>query len=125
MMNIINSAAKLLFNEDNLGFLYACVIFLIITIKIISSNKNMIKIIFDFVKKPKAIIGFSIIIIWCLLVYKYSKLKDEPKENIKRVITATKKAILALVIAFFARIDLVVAPFWLVWIITYYLEGWI
>jgi hypothetical protein len=30
-----------------------------------------------------------------------------------------------LLIAFFARIDLVIAPFWLVWLIAYYLEDWV
>ena len=105
-------------------FYMRCIIFLIITIKTII-KQNKYKIIFDFVKKPEAIIGFSMIVIWCLLVYKYSTLKDEPKENIEKVKNATKKAILALIIAFFARLDLVIAPFWFVWLIAYYLEGWI
>ena len=47
------------------------------------------------------------------------------KEWSEKLKNASKKAILALLIAFFARIDLVIAPFWLIWMMAYYLEDWV
>jgi hypothetical protein len=41
---------------------------------------------------------------------------------------ATKRALVALIVAYFARIDLVIAPFWLVWVFSYWTKesgGWI
>ena len=45
--------------------------------------------------------------------------------NVEKLKNASKKAILALLIAFFTRIDLVIAPFWLIWMMAYYLEDWV
>ncbi len=46
-------------------------------------------------------------------------------DTIGKLQNATKKALLALLIAFFASIDLIIAPFWLIWVIAYYLEDWV
>lgn len=72
----------------------------------------------------------TLIAAWIYLIYNYaSKNKDSTDkktlENIEKLKNASKKAILALLIAFFARIDLVIAPFWLIWVMAYYLEEWV
>lgn len=71
-----------------------------------------------------------LIMVWIYLIYNYtSKNKDsndkKTLENIEKLENASKKAILALLIAFFARIVLVIAPFWLIWVMAYYLEEWV
>ena len=67
---------------------------------------------------------------WIYLIYNYSSKNKDSKdkkilENVEKLKNASKKAILALLIAFFARIDLVIAPFWLIWMMAYYLEDWV
>lgn len=70
-------------------------------------------------------------IIWLILTLAYStyilynKAKNEDEEKSQK---ATRHAIMALIIAYFSRLDLVIAPFWVVWVFSYYtddLEGWI
>ena len=39
-------------------------------------------------------------------------------------IESTKKAILAIIIAMFAKIELILPVFWLIWLTAFYLEGW-
>jgi len=53
--------------------------------------------------------------------------KGETKD-IEKMQTATKRALVALIVAYFARIDLVIAPFWLVWVFSYWTKesaGWV
>ena len=123
-MNIITSIARAIFKHNDSGILYASITFILITINAIIRQKKG-KILVEFIKNPKTFFSFFLIIIWCFLVYVYSTLKNVSKENVEKVKNATKKALLAFIIAFFAKLDLVIAPFWLVWIIAYYLEGWI
>ena len=46
-------------------------------------------------------------------------------ELVWKKIESTKKALLAIVIAFFASLDLIVAPFWTVWLLAYFFRDWI
>ena len=38
---------------------------------------------------------------------------------------ATKKAITAFIIAIFASVDLTIAPFWIIWVLTYSFDHWV
>lgn len=38
---------------------------------------------------------------------------------------ATKKALTAFIIAIFASIDLTIAPFWIIWVLTYSFDNWV
>ena len=40
-------------------------------------------------------------------------------------IVATKKAALAFIIAVFAYLDFTIAPFWIIWILSYSFDSWI
>tara|TARA_B100000963_G_scaffold360066_1_gene389594 strand:+ start:756 stop:1097 length:342 start_codon:yes stop_codon:yes gene_type:complete len=46
-----------------------------------------------------------------------------PKKSHER--EATKKAITAFIIAIFASIDLTIAPFWIIWVLTYSFDNWV
>lgn len=62
-------------------------------------------------------------IIWILGIIIYSTYILNNKSNTKesqKVKSATKKALVALIIAYFAKLDLVIAPFWIVWVFCYY-----
>lgn len=56
-------------------------------------------------------------LIFCLFV-----LLSDSKYISERIISSTKKAIVAFFIALCAHLDLLVTPFWLIWVISYYLN---
>jgi hypothetical protein len=45
------------------------------------------------------------------------------KDKVVKMQIATKRAVVALIVAYFARIDLVIAPFWLVWVFAFWQGG--
>jgi|TARA_B110000014_G_scaffold245465_1_gene217444 hypothetical protein len=129
-MTIVDYLSNSIFSiNGTAGFNVALILFFLLTIRAII-QLGKLKNIIDFFKKPKTIGQLSLIVAWIYLIYNYaSKNKDSKDkktlENVEKLKNASKKAILALLIAFFARIDLVIAPFWLIWIMAYYLEDWV
>jgi len=129
-MTIVDYLSNSIFSTDGTtGFNVTLILFLLLTIRAII-QLGKLKNIIDFFKKPKTIGQLAMIVAWIYLVYNYaSKNKDSKDkktlENVEKLKNASKKAILALLIAFFARIDLVIAPFWLIWMMAYYLEDWV
>ena len=123
-MSIIDSINNFLFAGSDQDFPYAAILFLLLTLRAIVAKGKSSEAI-KFFKNPRTIGNLVLIMIWCYLVYRFSKNKKASTKNIERVQNATKKALLALLIAFFARIELVIAPFWLIWVIAYYLEDWV
>ena len=121
-----NMADSIFSQTSSSGFNIAAILFIILTMRAIF-KLNKTKEVINFFNNKKTIGQLFFILFWCFLIYRFIKThpakKDSQKvENIK---SSTKKAVVALFIAFFARIDLVIAPFWLVWLISYYLEDWI
>lgn len=129
-MTIVDYLSNSIFSTDGTtGFNVAIILFLLLTLRAII-QLGKLKDIIEFFKKPKTIGQLSLIAAWIYLIYNYaSKNKDSKDkktlENLEKLKNASKKAILALLIAFFARIDLVIAPFWLIWMMAYYLEDWV
>ena len=76
-------------------------------------------------------IHFMIIIIFTAVIYYLNnssqKMKhtEEEKKELKKHIEAIKKALLALVIALLVHFRLSIAPFWIVFFLAYYFDGWI
>ena len=129
-MTIIDYLSNTIFSTDGTtGFNIAVILFLLLTLRAII-QLGKLKDIIEFFKKPKTIGQLSLIVGWIYLIYNYSSKNKDSKdkkisENVEKLKNASKKAILALLIAFFARIDLVIAPFWLIWMMAYYLEDWV
>ena len=129
-MTIIDYLSDTIFSTDGTtGFNIAVILFLLLTLRAII-QLGKLKDIIEFFKKPKTIGQLSLIVAWIYLIYNYSSKNKNSKdkkisENVEKLKNASKKAILALLIAFFARIDLVIAPFWLIWMMAYYLEDWV
>tara|TARA_Y100001935_G_scaffold166044_1_gene136748 strand:- start:1997 stop:2386 length:390 start_codon:yes stop_codon:yes gene_type:complete len=129
-MTIIDYLSNTIFSTDGTtGFNIAVILFLLLTLRAII-QLGKLKEIIEFFKKPKTIGQLSLIVGWIYLIYNYSSKNKDSKdkkisENVEKLKNASKKAILALLIAFFARIDLVIAPFWLIWMMAYYLEDWV
>ena len=96
-------------------------IFSVLTLySIVRSPKRINRFIKMFTKKTflinlLPIIGFSV---WTLTQPDVDELGD----NMVRMKHATRQAIVAFMIAVFASIDLVIAPYWLIWIMSYYFK---
>ena len=58
-------------------------------------------------------------------VYIMYSTADDDSEEAKKTQEALKKAIIAFIIALFAELGLTIAPFWWVFVLAYYMEGWI
>ncbi len=129
-MTIVDYLSNSIFStNETTGFHISVFIFILLTIRAIIQLKKT-KLIIDFFKEPKTIGQLSLIVAWVYLIYNYSSQNKDSKDkkilkNVEKLKNASKKAILALLIAFFTRIDLVIAPFWLIWMMAYYLEDWV
>ena len=94
------------------------VIFAIITSTIVLLKKDMRK-------KVTALASNKSFLLGCVPVIGFSwwslSLPNTSKETL-RLKSATKQAIIGLLIAIFAHLDLKVAPFYLIWFVSYYLN---
>ena len=96
---------------------------LIIVLLIATREGKQKEIIKDFTN-PKFLliaIGITIFSIW---IFNQKRETPEP-EKIKNLKEATRKALSALIIASLAHIDMIFAPFFVVFILDYFLSGWV
>ena len=61
---------------------------------------------------------FALLILFSIAMFYY-----HPKHTHER--ESTKKALTAFIIAIFASIDLTIAPFWIIWVLSYSFENWV
>lgn len=80
------------------------------------------KMILKLVKKPLWLFNIIFISGYCFYIFNMADKKDKQYENL---LEATKKAILALIIAFFAHLDTMVSTFWVVWMAAFYMTGYV
>lgn len=94
------------------------IIFVILMIIIqIYKNKKYIELL-NLFKNIRWLIHFIILIIFLIYIRFFNA------NNID-LINASKKAILALVIAIFAYLDMTIAPFWIVFVLAYFGKDYI
>ena len=125
-MSIINKISDNIFKNmtNSYGFYISIIMFIAITLKAII-NLNKLKEMTNFFKNSTTVIQLLIIAFWVFLVQNYTSRQEKNDKMSEKLKVATKRALIALLIAFFTKIDLVIAPFWLIWVIGYYLEEWI
>ena len=112
--------------NEIIKFFLAIFSLIIITTASIIINKNQKKAL-DFVTNKYFIISFIVIIIFSYYVmfvlYENDEAVDENNLKKKRVKIATKHALIAYVIAIFTQIDsIILAPFLLIWMMSYFLH---
>lgn len=77
-------------------------------------------------KRAHFLFGFIGLVSWSIFILGFDGAKymtfDDATYN--SYIVATKKAVLAFIIALFAKLDLTVPVFWLIWLTAFYLDGW-
>tara|TARA_Y100000816_G_scaffold123537_1_gene86847 strand:+ start:1385 stop:1759 length:375 start_codon:yes stop_codon:yes gene_type:complete len=112
--------------NEIIKFLFAIFSLIIITIVSIIINKNQ-KHVLNFITNKYFLISFIVIIIFSYYVmfvlYVNDEEGDEKDLKKKRVKIATKHALIAYVIAIFTHIDsIILAPFLLIWLMSYFLD---
>jgi len=76
--------------------------------------------ILKLIKRPIWLFNIIFISGYCFYIFNMADKRDKQYENL---VEATKKAILALIIAFFAHLDTMVSTFWVVWMAAFYMTG--
>lgn len=106
----------------NIGFIGSLITILVLTLYTTFKKKKIDRII-TLLKDKGWLINFIFIIVWST----YILLLDDKtnSDELQKVKESIKKAMIAFIIAFFAYLDLTIAPFWLVFTFAYYSEGWI
>tara|TARA_Y100001970_G_C14248749_1_gene870209 strand:- start:3605 stop:3958 length:354 start_codon:yes stop_codon:yes gene_type:complete len=112
-------------SSDILIISLSTLFFLVIGIPLITS-KNKRNSLNELVKTSHWQILFAISFIWSIyiLVFKGKGIIND-KETLDKYIDSTKKAILAFIIAIFAYLDITIAVYWVIWIMSYFLSGWV
>jgi hypothetical protein len=93
-------------------------IVLIISASIVFSDSEKYNKLKNLFLNKSWFLNFIIILIFSISSFFYYPLNSLEIE-------ATKKAITAFVIAIFASIDLTIAPFWIIWVLSYSFDEWV
>ena len=98
---------------------YALIVFFCILVPILIFQREKLYKIKSLFKKKAWLAGFLSIILWSIFIITNDRGSSD-KTAIRRY-AATQHAIIAFLIAMFAYVDLTIAPFWTIWIVTYFL----
>lgn len=93
-------------------------IFVFITIFIIWQN-NKLNLESLKLKNKKFVSWLILCILFTLYILIKDKIFDDPDKN-EKIKSSVRKSFIALIIAFFARIDMVIAPFFMVFVFSYF-----
>jgi hypothetical protein len=85
---------------------------------IIYKNKEKRDIFLKLVNDKNFVLGLGFVVSFILYTLNLAD-DDEETEKVKK---ATRAGLIALLIAIMAALDLKLAPFWLVWLTSYYLD---
>jgi uncharacterized membrane protein len=88
------------------------------TIYSISKNKAKRGVVLELIKEPLFII--NLVAITAFSIYMLNT--TDTSEESERQRQATKLAIVGLLIAVMAHVGMKIAPFWLIWVTSYYLK---
>ena len=104
---------------------------LVITIGVIYNSGKTHKVI-ELFKKKTWVMGFIFVIIFSAYILSikgkvdiFGKEVFSKEEDVVKTKTSVKKGIIAFIIALYAEIGLTIAPFWTVFVASYFLDNWI
>ena len=92
---------------------------ILISAFIIVRDKGKTKRFLDLIQGPM----FSVNMLFVIIFSIYMLNSDDNTKEKKRRAAATKAAILGLLIAFMAHLEMKIASFWLIWCASYYLNA--
>ena len=105
-------------NKNRYGFTGSIIIYFIATMMIIYKNKEKRDIFLKLATDKNFLLGLGFVV--AFIIYTLNLADDD--EETERVKKATRAGFIALLIAIMAALDLKLAPFWLVWLTSYYLD---
>lgn len=97
-------------------FIFAIIIFAGIVFYTLFNNEEKLEKIRNLFNNKTFLISLIFIVAWCFYWLKINTV------NVSRYKKATKQAIIGLIIALFAYLDLTIAPFWFVWLSAFFLN---
>lgn len=104
--------------------IYAITILTVVTVFFAYRKKSARQTLYELIRNP--VWTINLIIILCFIAYihfiELPSIKDDEKKE--KVAESMKRAIVALIIAILAQLDLSLAPFWVVFTFSYYMHGW-
>ena len=100
------------------GFILSVSIFSGITAIILFKDEEKRSRLFKLLKNKLFLISLAIIIGFSIYTL---NLKEDTKES-EKLRSATKHALVGFTIAILAYLELKAAPFWIIWLVTYYLD---
>jgi hypothetical protein len=104
--------------EQKMGFDIASILFTIITIGFIVYNKERRNKVMSYLKNPIFVVHFIVIVAFSITTLSL----DAKNKEIERRQESVKHALAALIIAIMAALDMKLGPFWLVFIVSYWLH---
>jgi len=104
--------------------IYAVTVLTLLTVFFGYRKKSARLAFFELIKNPVWMINF--IVILCFIAYihfiELPSIKDNEKKE--KVAVSMKRAIIALIIAILAELKLSIAPFWVVFVFSYFMHDW-
>ena len=104
--------------------IYAVTVLTVLTVFFGYRKKSARIKLYELIKNPVWMINF--IVIMCFIAYihfiELPNIKDNEKKE--RLAESMKRAIIALIIAVLAELNLSIAPFWVVFVFSYFMLDW-
>ncbi len=104
------------------GAIEALILLAVMTLFVLFSTGKYVKIA-DLFKDKKWFMHFLVLVGFSLYILKFYH-GDEPEKD-ERLKESVKKGIFAFIIALLSEAGLSIAPFWAVFVVSYFLDGWV
>lgn len=109
------------------SFIGASILFVILTFIVIYFQKNKLKLVKKDFSNKFLILNFSFVVLFSIVLYVYAEKliqsdEEETQKQGERLKNSIGHGYLAMIIAYFARLDMVIAPFWMIFITAYFLN---
>ena len=84
--------------------------------------RNKYKKLMVIFSNKETLINLAIMFLFIIVsIFKY----DESDEKHSRLIDSIKKGLIAFIITIFGELGMIISPFWTVFIVSYFLSGWV
>ena len=115
-----------LYNINIKVFDLLCVLLILSFLNKLYFNKEMYTKVNKLIFHKFWLISFIIILAWSYYVFVLkNKFEIYKKENQDEAVLATKHALFGFLITICGYLDMTIWVFWLTWIMSFYLEGWV
>jgi hypothetical protein len=118
-----------IFNNKTLNRNISLIVLITLTLRATFKSETAINKLYKLFTDKRWVINFLILVAFSIYIYyETSNKKNKTNKEIEDMIktrASLKKAIFGFTIAIFAELGLTIAPFWLIFTASYYLNDWI